>query len=319
MNRANIVAAKKPRATRSRTETVMITSEVVSSWRVPPFQRPLRVNDKVREVSEEIRTDGVIPGVLTVGILSGTHYRLDGQHRIEGFLMSGRAEVFADVRFQEFDTMADMSEEFVRLNSHLVSMRPDDILRGLEESTEALRMIRKSCHFVGYDSVRRGASSPTISMSVVLRVWEGSAAEAPVSTGRNAARLAGDMTHESAAQCCVFLRMAHEAWGWDEGSKRMWGALNMSLCMWLWRRMVLDTDRSKRRYAVIKTEQFKRCLFSLAANADYNDWLLGRIISDRDRPPAYARIRAIFIRRLLEDKAIKDNKAVMPSPPWAKA
>ena len=51
--------------------------------------------------------------------------------------------------------MAEMGDAFVALNSRLVNMRPDDILRGLEGSIPALQEIRASCPFVGYDQIRQ--------------------------------------------------------------------------------------------------------------------------------------------------------------------
>ena len=48
-----------------------------------------------------------------------------------------------------------MAEEFTRLNSSMVKMRPDDLLRAMESSTLSLQMIRKHCDFVSYDQVRR--------------------------------------------------------------------------------------------------------------------------------------------------------------------
>lgn len=314
----------RPTHKNSRMETVEVSLTNVNGWAIPPFQRPLRVNDKVRTIASQIEADGgVIPGVITVGRLKvGRELReflIDGQHRLEAFRMSNCATALADVRFMDFETMAEMADEFVELNSRIVNMRPDDVLRGLEESTEALRMLRQACPFVGYDMIRRGgSSSPMVSMSMALRVWEGSATETPVSISRSAAQLATDMTHESAAQLKIFMTMAFEAWGRDDATKRLWGALNLSLCMWLWRRLVLDTDRrGNRRYLVLRTEQFRQCLMSLGATASYTDWLEGRVLGDRDRPAAYQRIKQIFQRRLLESKTAKD-KIKFPNTAWAK-
>jgi len=312
------------KAKRSTMDTIAVDLRTVNGWRIPPFQRPLRVNDKVRAIAEAITADGgVIPGVLTIGKIpagrDSGEYLIDGQHRIEAFRMSGADTAYADVRYVEFIDMADMGDEFVALNSRIVNMRPDDVLRGLEGSTETLRLIREACPFVGYDNVRRnGNTSPMLSMSTVLRVWEGSATETPVSINRSAMQLAKDMTHESATQCRIFLQMALEAWGREEASKRLWGALNMSLCMWLWRRLVLDKERrGTRRYVSLTSDRYKKCLMSLAANADYNDWLMGRALGDRDRPAAYARIKGIMSRRILEEKW--ESKVSMPSPAWAKS
>lgn len=311
--------------TRSRMDTILVEMRTIAGWKIPPFQRTLRINEKVREIAEEIRkAGGVIPGVLTVGILStgrdAGQYLVDGQHRVEAFRLSECREAIADVRFIEFDSMAEMGAEFVRLNSALVRMRPDDVLRGLEESTPVLGQIRERCPFVGYDQIRRGPTSALISMSAALRVWEGSACPTPVAMGKSAVHLACEVSEESAAKLCIVLGMAYEAWKLDDHSKRLWGSLNLGVCMWLWRRLVDETERKgSTRYVVLRNEQFKRCLMSLGASESYNDWLLGRQMGDRDRSACYARVRGLFMRRLLEDKvSVKGGKISLPGPAWAK-
>src|SRR3989304_5883724 len=176
------------KATRTTLEGMFVTRDIITSWQHPPFQRPLRVNDKVKALAEEIkRNGGIIPGVLTLGVLSQTgvqvRNRLDGQHRMEAFLMSGLDEGYADVRIHFCESMGQMGEEYVELNSRLVSMRPDDILRGLEGSYANLRTVREKCRFVGYDMIRRNEKAPIVSMSAMLRVWRGSSGDVPVTTG----------------------------------------------------------------------------------------------------------------------------------------
>lgn len=160
------------KATKTTVETIGFSRDEANDWKVPPFQRPLRVNDKVRLLAEQIGNDGgVIPGVLTFGVIGRDRFIVDGQHRREAFVLSGKAEGYADARTCYFDTMAEMGEEFVRLNSQLVRMRPDDILRGLESSLPSLQAVRAACPFVGYDMIRRGDRCPILSMSAVLRAW----------------------------------------------------------------------------------------------------------------------------------------------------
>lgn len=314
---------KPATGTRSHMDTVMIEMRTIAGWKIPPFQRPLRVNERVREISEEIRqSGGVIPGVLTIGrIKEGREtgeYLVDGQHRVEAFRLSEVREAIADVRYMEFDSMADMGDEFVRLNSNIVKMRPDDVLRGLEGSTPVLATIRDRCPFVGYDQIRRGPTSSLVSMSQILRVWEGSAAHTPVALSKGAVHLACEISAESAAKMCIVLNMMYEAWSLDEATKRLWGSLNLAVCMWLWRRLVDDTERrGSTRYIVLSNAQFKRCLMSLGASNAYTDWLLGRQLGDRDRSGCYNRVRQIFIRRLLEDK-VGGGKVQLPQPAWLK-
>lgn len=312
-------AREAPKASQNRMETVIVSSDEVNGWRIPPFQRPLRVNQKVMEIADVMKESQCIEGVITLGRISkdpGT-YIIDGQHRVEAFRISGLKEVIADIRFLNVGSMAEMADEFVRLNSALVKMRPDDILRGLESSLPALASIRKNCEFVGYDSIRRGGTSPMLSMSIALRCWAGSGGETPASnvSGQSTAVLARTLDGESTQHLTTFLLTAHAAWGRDPEYYRLWGALNLTICMWMWRRLVLDRDRvGNKRYAVLSIAEFKQCLMSVSADGDYISWLPGRMMSDRDRSPCYARLKALFVRRLSNGGA---KKVVFPQPAWS--
>lgn len=321
---SNVVSIKgaklPPKAEQSRMDTLIITPEMVSMWKVPPFQRPLRINEKVRSVVEQVKSTECIEGVLTLGILrtDPSFYIVDGQHRVEAFKLSEMKEAIADVRICKFATLADMAEEFVRLNSSLVKMRPDDLLRGLEDSTPALKAIRKSCEFVGYDNIRRGTSGPIVGMSALIRCWSAASYETPApSGGQSAASLAQSLDQASVQNLIAFLATAHSAWGRDPEYFRLWGNLNLTLCMWLWNRLVIDRDRfGNKRYTVLNIPEFKKCLMSLSAESDYLAWLVGRNVSDRDRSPCYTRLKGIFVRRLNEDIK-RDKKPSLPSPAWA--
>ena len=138
----NIIPIRRaPTDQRSRSDTLVVTQAVLKSWKLPPFQRPLRENEKVRALVEELKSNGgVLPGVLTLGHLSKDRstYIVDGQHRLHAFELSELKEVYADVRIIDFDSVDEMGEEFVKLNSSLVRMRPDDVLRGLESAHKPL-------------------------------------------------------------------------------------------------------------------------------------------------------------------------------------
>lgn len=314
-------AREAPKAVQSRMETLIISPMMVSTWKIPPFQRPVRINEKVRMVMEQIKKTETIEGVLTLGKLKGdqSFYVVDGQHRVEAFKLSDLSEAIADVRLVMFDTMGEMADEFVRLNSSLVKMRPDDILRGLESSTPALQTIRRSCEFVGYDNVRRSGTSPIMSMSALVRCWTNASYETPASSnaGASAAHLAQGLDHGSVQNLIAFLATAHAAWGRDPEYYRLWGNLNLTLCMWLWNKLVMDRDRfGNKRYVVMNVQDFKKCLMSVSADADYVSWLTGRQLGDRDRSPCYSRLKTIFVRRLREES--RDGKTPMlPAPAWA--
>lgn len=316
-------AREAPKSAQNRMETLIVSLQEAETWKIPPFQRPLRVNQKVIDVAETLKTSESIEGVLTLGKVAkdAATYIVDGQHRVEAFKLSGLSEVIADIRLLVFPTLSEMADEFVRLNSSLVKMGPDDILRGLENSVSSLATIREACDFVGYGQVRRGDSSgPVVSMSTVLRCWVGSAMETPVTTsfGKSIGAIAQSIDAQSVKDLTVFLLTAHAAWGREPENYRLWGALNMTLCMWLWRRLVLDRVRPGTvRYVVLSVAEFKQCLMSVSADADYVAWLVGRNMSDRDRSPAFARLKRAFAGRIAEIGRGGGKKQLLPQPAWS--
>lgn len=297
---------------KSRMDTLCLSRAGVEALILPPFQRPLRVNDKVKAIAEEMKLTGVIEGVITIGILNSKKYLVDGQHRKEAFLLSGMEEIYVDVRECEFETMAEMAAMFVKLNSSIVRMRPDDILRGLESSIRGLQIIRSECPFIGYDHIRRGTSAPLLSMSLVLRAWTAATSEIPSSTGKGGAQhMANNMTPERAVELSKYFNTAHAAWGGDPEYYRLWGELNVAICGWLWNRLVVHPESTKYK---LTTDQFRKGLMGLSANGNYCDWLVGRNNSERDRAPAYSRIKTIMQGRVQSEL---DRKVFFPAPAWS--
>ena len=307
-----------PRAERSSMETLIITLDQVDSWKVPPFQRPLHINAKIQKLAEDIKRGECIPGVVTLGQLGkhGDLYIVDAQHRLEGFKMSGLTEVIADVRIVHFDSMADMSQEFVQLNSALVRMRPDDLLRALESSTRSLKRVKSECSWIGYNQIRRGDNhNPILGMSVVIKCWCASMAETPVThlSGRSVAQAAADMDATETDHLLRWLHLAYAAWGRDPEHFRLWQALNLTLCMWLYRRVVIDKVRGVKRFVVLNDEQYRQCLMTLSASRTYLDYLIGRGLNERGRSPTYARIRELFLKRLRSEGI---PRPLLPGPAW---
>lgn len=302
------------RATRTSTDTLEITQALVKSWKRPPFQRLIRVTDKVMEVKQEVEETHVLPGVLTLGVLDGLTYVIDGQHRIEAYLMSGVPAAYVDVRVAHYKSMGEMAAEYYKLNSRLSSMKPDDYLRALESSEPALGKIRRGCKFVGYDNLRRNPNSPILSMSTVVRVWWASAKDAPTAGGISAVDAVRDMSDDEANGLIDFLTIAYEAWGADKEYARLWSGLNLGLCMWLFRRVVLT--QSGPRVTKVTRDMFKACLTNLSADSGHLEWLQGRNFNDMNRSPAYKRIKGIFVKRLQQNGG---PKPVLPEPDWVKS
>lgn len=314
MSNLKLVGTSKPhRVTHTTVDTIVVTPDLVKSWKSPPFQRPLRVNAKVLEVAEQIKADGgVIPGVITIGVLNKEKYLLDGQHRREAYLIAELPEGFCDIRYQHFEEMADMGEEFIKINGRLVVLRPDDVLRGLEGSSPGLSHLRKECPFVGYDMIRRGDRSPIVSMSATLRCWFASAADAPSSRGTTALHVARSLTKDDSETVACFLKVVERAWGRDVVYQRLWGNLNLALCMWIYRRMVLAVYSGKIQR--LSKDLFYKSMTTLSADSDYLDWLVGRQLGDRDRSPAYNKIKTMMAKRIGMETG---KKQMMPSPSWA--
>lgn len=308
------VPEKTPRNMRSTMDTVLVTKEGIKAWKIPPFQRPLRVNAKLLAISEDIKHNGgVVPGILTIGVLNKEKYVIDGQHRIEAFKLSELDEGLADVRMCYFDSMAEMGDEFVSLNSQIVKLRPDDILRGLEGSMPTIASIRKACPFVGYDNIRRGKAAPIVSMALALRAWLISIPEVPVSGCGSVRSIAERLDMDEAHRVSHFLQCCFAAWGMDTEYSKMWGSLNLTIAAWLWRRCVI-ASLSGSRITRLTPEQFTSGLRALTANANYMDWIVGRQLNDRDRSPCYVRMKAIMSKRL---EGEFPKKIMLPSPPWS--
>jgi hypothetical protein len=308
-----------PRGVRSHMDTLELTPKGVRAWKRPPFQRELRLNDKVKRVTEEIIANGgVIPGIITLGRFQGDTYLIDGQHRAEAFLLADLPVGYADVRICNFPTMGEMSEEFVHLNTALVRMKTDDIIRGLEAINPLIGSLRRRAPFVGYDGIRRGDQARTLlSMAVAIRTWFGSVntpTNGPAST--EAVKM---LTDDAVTKLAKFLGCCFEAWGRDKANYRLWSTLNLGILMWLYRRVVLGEGagpKGVRRATELTAEQFQSCLMALSADPKYSEWLIGRSMGERDRSPAYARVRDVFSRRL----AMQGAKTIrFPQDDWSKS
>lgn len=296
---------------RTTTAVEVVTPDWVKGLKKTSFQRPITENKKLLEVAEEIKATEEIPGTIQIGVFEGNMYKLDGQHRLHAFLLSGAKEALAVVIYKHFDDEAKMGLEFIKINSAIAKFRPDDILRSYEESSPPLRLIRKRCAFVGYDNIRRGSHAPILSMSLVLRAWSGSVTEVPTAGTGSAYHLAQSFTIEDAEQCSDFLVLAEKAWGSDPEYARLWTALNLGLCMWLYRRTVIAPKHEKVR---LSPNAFRIGMSALSVSSDYLDWLVGRKLGEGHRSPAYGRIKTLVARRLGTETG---KRVQLPSPDWS--
>jgi hypothetical protein len=314
---------KNAKVLRSQMDTVELTPGGIRRWKKPPFQRELRITPKVLALRDEILSNGgILPGVITLGKMGSDTYLVDGQHRTEAFLLTEMPVGYVDARICFFEDMGEMGEEFVKLNSALVRMKNDDIVRGLEGVNPLISAIRKKCPFVGYDRIRQGNNSRTLlAMAVILKTWFGSAGATPTPgpSSIDAIKLLDD---EQVKLLTSFLADCNSAWGNDQSNYRLWGTLNMSILMWLWRRIAKPrtkiemTQRGLERMTYLEGEQWAKCLMALSADVTYSAWLVGRAIRDRDRSPCYSRIRSIMTKRL----TLEGVKLIrFPQAEWTKS
>lgn len=299
-------------------DTRTVSRKEACNWLVPPFQRPLRVNGKVLGLAERIKADGgVIPGVITLGVVSGKKipYIIDGQHRIEAFKLSEVPEAYVDLRVLEFSDLGDMGQEFVNLNSRLVTMRPDDVLRGMEAGLPALAYIRQHCPIVGYGQIHRNETTEALSMSVLLRAWFSSGKETPGSGAENGsvANIAQAVTMDAAKEIADTVKMLERAWGRNLEYARLWNGLNLTICFWLYRRLVLGHANKMKRVSKVTKNVFELAMTSLSASKSYLDWLVGRRLTQRDRGPCMSKIRTIVAKRMLAETGVRP---LLPLPSW---
>jgi len=297
--------------TRTTLDTIVVTLDIARSWKLPPFQRPLKDNAKLAIVANDIATNEVIPGVMTLGVLDKVLYVIDGQHRREAFYRSEVQEAFADIRYAHFTSMGEMADEFQKLNGRIANMTPDDMLRAEEHTNPVLRRLRRECSFIGYTQVRRGPGSPIVSMSALLRCWFGSSTEVPSLGGMNASELVQSFTDEECTTLIDFCTLAMKALGKDPEHHKLWLNLNLAICMWLYRRLVITPYSASTKK--ISRDMFLKCLMSVAADGSYSDWLVGRQLRERDRSPAYRKVKDLFAKRLELETGQKPR---LPSPDW---
>lgn len=296
--------------------TIMVLDRqtINNVWQWPSFQRQPRCNPKVKALAAQIQNTKVIPGELTLGRIKGSDllYKIDGGHRLLAFEISKADEVYADVTIETFANMEQMADQYRARNSPLRRMKPDDILKAVMEGNPALRDLERRCPFVGFDAIRRSPGGPVVSMSLVLRCWQASKAETPTSNA-NAIEFGEQLRESEAEEIIHFLQTAHLAWGREPQMRPLWNGMNQTLCMWIWRRVVLHRPPSG-SITQLEASAFQKCLEALSRHKEYLEWVYGKSnTSDNFRGPCYTRVVEIFIRALRTEGIV----ARLPQPAWA--
>lgn len=300
----------------STMKTMLIEPDRLAEWKRPIFQRPFVKTKRVEEIVGAMQLEAakdpreacaIIEGVVTLGIVGKDTYLVDGQHRLGSFALAAKElmehggvlvrQALVDVRVRRFDSLKDMADAFINLNSQLNPTKPDDIMRSLAASNEYLAEIAEKCPFVGYDLTGANKKIKLLSMSSAIRTWFGSGGIVPAN-GPSALEIVRKyLDRNQADMMMAFYGAAMEA-GWaHEPFKRLWGSLNLGINMWIYRRTVLgETMRfgqGGHKPMVLTREQYIVCMRSLM-EPEYMDWLVGRQLRFQDRNPCYAHIREHF-------------------------
>ena len=318
------------RQTQTHVDMIVVTPETWDQWANPNgtkvgpnsedgFQRAISRNQNVREVAEVIKRDRVIPGQVVIGVYLDKLWLIDGQHRREAFfeaVKSGIPSAYMDIKYEWFDSWADMASRYVELQRKICGHKADDMLKGLEFSTPSLQLLRQKCPFVGYTRLRGSAEHKArLSVSGVLKAWFGSRSEAPNSAGPGTYDASKVFSIEDANQLSAFLRLAESAWTFHPNYWPLWGQLNMTVCMWLYRRCVLSVTEG---FPSMTAEQFSSCLASLPTAKIGQSFMYVQFLNRKgfaDRGPVYSEIVKSFTSALrTEHKA----RVKFPEPPWTR-
>ena len=304
---------KAHKGTKTRADYALVNHEVVESWERPFFQRPININRKVKDLASHIAASNppALPGVIWLAVYDGRIWIVDGQHRKKSFLISGVPEAFADIMYFYPDSLAEMGQKFRDLNRNLVSMEADDQLRSLEEDVESLKEIRRVCPFIVYG--REKKKKTTLSMSVAIRAWFGALTDIPTWPSEASYELVTNLNKEMTEDLTFFMNLCHSAWGDEPRKAKLWGFLNLIVCAWLYRRLVLSPNSS--RSVKLTAKEFQACLVAIGNDQEYVDWLVGRNVAVRDRSPCYTRVKSIIVDYLAQ--ANKGVRPSLPAPDWA--
>jgi hypothetical protein len=315
---------------------ITVSKKDTDKWEIPPeIQRPLKVNTKVIAVAQALPLTKKLEGTITLGFWDGVVWILDGQHRLAAFILAQEKYGLADrvnilCHIEVFATRAAMAARFRLLQQSLLKMSPDDGLRPMAINTPSLQILTRECPFIGFGNIQRlFQTSQTLSMSVLLRCWHGSSFESPSLSNSSMSEYALSMSEAEACECASFLKLAFQVWARIPEYARLWGILNITLCMWFYRRMVLEPASGITK---LNPDQFRvwlGCLFEDPLSipraqekmnwiSPYRDWLIGKAMNIETRRIAAQQIklRALKFLPARTKHPAKVRKLKFPSAPW---
>jgi hypothetical protein len=224
-------------------ETKVVTREELLSWRVPKFQRDCHIERRpVQQFAQQIvEKGGVIAGVFHHGLVldDPVVWLVDGQQRRAAAETTDFQKFQVNIRMTLFQSVAEMAQAYLDDQTQLVAHRVDDKLKAMQYTHPPLRkLIRSSC--AGIERIRATESSPRVSAATAIRAWSVSARDFPAGRASAGTRIADELTDDNVDSLIRFLSLTKEAWPWGRESNALWGALNMTMCSWFYRRFHFD-------------------------------------------------------------------------------
>jgi hypothetical protein len=185
---------------------------------------------------------------------------------------------------------------------HTIQLTTDnDRLHIMSALHEPLRFIARTCeNFVTYEfSLKHPAT-----MGAVVRAWFDSKHEVPRhKTLKEQSKEIAALTQAEAVQICEFLSVCKN-FTFEASSRLLWKPYNLTLCLWLYRRLVWQEDPAI-KVSKLSPDDFGTLLSKLVDD-QYCVSLISKDISSRhDRVDTYKEMRKRFSTALTTHKSLK--------------
>lgn len=282
-------------------------------WKIPDWGREPKVNRHVLSVAEDLKECNHLSSTLVLGVYDNTIWRIDGNHRLLGFLLSGIPNMLAHCMVHYCDGHKDMYRIYKIYQRHLRTPTKDDNLKGLAETRDPLQTIKNRCKFVTYETVN-DTESRRIRMSAVIRAWYDSVPYIPKHIRANIEEQAVKIEETEARKIVEFLLACKE--GLSIQVPFLWKPINITLLMWLYRRLVwgeIDVESEDVEYSRLTKDEFILGMLGLQTNNYYGT--LGTRELERDRFGAYTSLMSYF-KKSLHSMGVKRRLTLPIKPKW---
>lgn len=311
----------------SRVVKIKLTPDVIKSWLTPYWQRPVRFNAKGRQLTEDIKLTRKLDSVMIVGVVKKRNgkfdlYLVDGHHRKAAFLRSGAPYMDIDVKFVYVDKVEELSPLYLNCQEQITKSTANDNLQGLAVTNEVLQHIKSKCEFITYEGVRLGTIAHSINMSTVVQIWYDSMLDPPkkntLTPSVSITELAKKLTVDDADHIVQFMTLCRDNFEFKKLSSGLWLHINLVLCLWLFRVLVLrEVWEGGEVYKVkhLTPRQFGVGLLGLKNDKYYLTLMRKKLNSSVDRKEAYQSIAKLFASNLRSCGVVSNPK--LPRPQWA--